>query len=720
MSAQSYDLAFTYGFMKAQEKLSRAQRNSLADAMEKVQDGNPSVHVHSLQGVPFVSFGINRDAYRVICQRDGNTLLMCHVGAHDSAYDWAKRHKVAQVGSIVRIVRTELVEARAEADEPEETGDWREYLPDGPLKPISDRVFQGFGVGAHAAAVLREVPHEDALADLLEHFPSARGQALLELALSPSDLDAIETRYLQALEKAERGEALPEPTFAEAVADDINVGSIWRPENKDAYRRALEGDFAAWRGFLHPSQHRVVHIRTKGALKVTGGPGTGKTVVALHRGKVLAERHLLSAGDGGTDEKILLTTFNATLARQLEESLKQLVGKSSPLLARIEVKSLTAVAQQVLHAAGKPAELVTDTKECWEVARANDAIDRKARFYETEREDVLARADAWTRAAYFKAPRKGRGKRLDRKDRAAVWTVLDAYDAELTRRGGGDLLALCRDATRALESGATRSPYRAVICDEVQDMGATELRLLAALGSDLAALQAAAAPGADPKLRQDAIRPDGLTLCGDGHQRIYRVPVTLRECGIRVGGGSSRKLLLNYRTTEAIRRAAVAVVEGLDLDDLDEGTGNPLSGYRSLRPGVAPETREFASAAEEAEWVAEQAQDTARGQLLVLARTKKYLEALAEALAERGVEARTLRAKDSPSPSDPLLLATLHRAKGLEAPRVVIAGRHLVPLRYRGGGDERDRALWERKERSLLYVGMTRARDWCGIGEARA
>ena len=660
------------------------------------------MHVHKLEGVPFVAFGINKDGYRVICQRDGNTLLMCHVAAHDPAYDWAKRHKVAQVGSIVRIVRTELVEEAASPapGDAREDYDWKQHLPDGPLKPISDRVFRGFGVGMHAAEVLREVPHEDALADLLEHFPPSRGQALLELALSPADLDAIETRYLQALEKAERGEAVPEPTFAQAVADDINVGSIWRPENKDAYRRALEGDFAAWRVFLHPSQHRVVHIRAKGALKVTGGPGTGKTVVALHRAKVLAERHLPE----GAGETILLTTFNATLARQLRESLQQLVGKDAPLLDRIEVLSLTAVAQQVLRSASQSAELVTDTKECWEIARAADTSDRRPRFYETEREDVLARTDAWTRAAYFKAPRKGRGKRLDRKARAEVWKVIEAYEAELARRGGGDLLALCRNATRALESGAARSPYRAALCDEVQDMGAVELRLLAALASDPTDLQAAAAPGADPKLRQDAIRADGLTLCGDGHQRIYRVPVTLRECGIRVGGGSSRKLLLNYRTTEAIRRAAVDIVEGHDTDDLDEGTGNPLLGYRSLRPGVPPETHEFASPAEEADWIAEQARDPARGQLLVLARTRKYLDAVSEALTERGVSPRILRAKDTPSPSEPLLLATLHRAKGLEAPRVIIAGRHLVPLRYRGGGDERDRALWERKERSLLYV----------------
>ncbi|MFO0556362.1 MAG: 3'-5' exonuclease [Polyangiaceae bacterium] len=62
-----------------------------------------------------------------------------------------------------------------------------------------------------------------------------------------------------------------------------------------------------------------------------------------------------------------------------------------------------------------------------------------------------------------------------------------------------------------------------------------------------------------------------------------------------------------------------------------------------------------------------------------------------------------------------MVLCTLHRAKGLEAPRVVLAGRQLVPIKYPGGGDASDRTTWDAKELAALYVGMTRARDWCGV-----
>ncbi|HBQ12810.1 MAG TPA: hypothetical protein DEF51_17305, partial [Myxococcales bacterium] len=105
--------------------------------------------------------------------------------------------------------------------------------------------------------------------------------------------------------------------------------------------------------------------------------------------------------------------------------------------------------------------------------------------------------------------------------------------------------------------------------------------------------------------------------------------------------------------------------------------------------------------------------------MLVLARTRGWLKQLRDRLRARGLEPRLLE-NGRPDPSEPMVLCSLHRAKGLEAPRVVIVGRQLVPARYPGGGDPGDRALWDRKERCLLYVGLTRARDWCAVSTVEA
>ena len=54
----------------------------------------------------------------------------------------------------------------------------------------------------------------------------------------------------------------------------------------------------------------------------------------------------------------------------------------------------------------------------------------------------------------------------------------------------------------------------------------------------------------------------------------------MSRCGIDIRG-RSRKLYLNYRTTEEIRRQAVSLLEGCEIDDLDEGTTRTAATSRS-------------------------------------------------------------------------------------------------------------------------------------------
>ena len=84
-----------------------------------------------------------------------------------------------------------------------------------------------------------------------------------------------------------------------------------------------------------------------------GGAGTGKTVVAMHRAKKLAEK--LKAG-----EKILFTTFTANLADDIRENLKSICSVQE--LRRIEIIHLDAWVSRFLRAEGYGATIVYD--EC--------------------------------------------------------------------------------------------------------------------------------------------------------------------------------------------------------------------------------------------------------------------------------------------------------------------------------------------------------------------
>lgn len=60
----------------------------------------------------------------------------------------------------------------------------------------------------------------------------------------------------------------------------------------------------------------------------------------------------------------------------------------------------------------------------------------------------------------------------------------------------------------------------------------------------------------------------------------------MSKCGIDIRG-RARKLYLNYCTTDEIRRHAVALLEGCEVDDLDDGH-DEIRRYKSLSHGPAP------------------------------------------------------------------------------------------------------------------------------------
>ena len=86
-----------------------------------------------------------------------------------------------------------------------------------------------------------------------------------------------------------------------------------------------------WRVFLHPSQRRLVERHWNGPVRVLGGAGTGKTVVAMHRARWLAAE--LDPG-----ERILFTTFTRNLAADIDNNLRTICTPEQ--MERIEVTNL--------------------------------------------------------------------------------------------------------------------------------------------------------------------------------------------------------------------------------------------------------------------------------------------------------------------------------------------------------------------------------------------
>jgi superfamily I DNA/RNA helicase len=214
-------------------------------------------------------------------------------------------------------------------------------------------------------------------------------------------------------------------------------------------------------------------------------------------------------------------------------------------------------------------------------------------------------------------------------------------------------------------------------------------------------------------------------LVGDAGQRIYPGGFSLNRLGIEVRG-RSQILRINYRTTEQIRRAADRVL-GFECDDMDEGT-ELRSGTRSVMRGPEPDLRGFGSDAAEEEAVVAQieawlADGLEAEEIGVFSRGRNRVEKVANLLRRAGYEACLLQDQGDTPERHGVQLGTMHRAKGLEFKAVLVMGcgaRYLPNYQATHASDDpQDREDAVARERRLLYVAMTRARDrlavtWAG------
>jgi superfamily I DNA/RNA helicase len=454
----------------------------------------------------------------------------------------------------------------------------------------------------------------------------------------------------------------------------------------DDLERLLAAPLSTWIAFLHPSQRGIATAAFSGPAKVTGSAGTGKTVVALHRA-----RHLARQG-----RRVLLTSFVTTLCENMERGLRMLCTAEE--LARIEVRTVHQVARQIAERCGaQPAEILGDNEVRTLIQKFSRGralpLSASAMLAEWNLVVQAQGVDDWE--GYRTASRAGRGTPLTAAQRREVWSVFEEVRRYMAAGNRTDWQGLCRTARELIESGTAPREWDSVIVDEVQDLSAQALRLVAALGTG---------------------GPDGLLVVGDGGQRIFAHRTSLRSAGIEVRG-RSRVLRVNYRTTEQIRRFADRIVAG--RDDLDGEVELP-SACRSVRAGEPPVATGFDRTEDQYDYVAEHVRDClARGvapcEIAVFARTKRRLDQAARRLAAAGIATHLLEPSAGGEAPDAVHLVTMHRAKGLEfkVGIVVDASADAVPNRYavNAAGDEQDREEALAMERQLLYVSLTRARD---------
>ncbi len=547
-------------------------------------------------------------------------------------------------------------------------------------------------------------PPEHALPGVLHHFDPITlrilgvPEAAVEAVRALPDIEGVWDLDLPADVQTTLYDIFtnPEIPAAEILFDPARL--LYR-ETADRLEGYCKGRIKRLLLNLEPEQEQFLKIRPRGPFLLRGVAGSGKTTIGLYRAKTRAEQRDLFSSGG----RVLYLTYNATLTNAVDELFRELYGE---LPAGIEVSTVDRWLMRFLRDRGRPAQidsqrtdpLLDQAIHAVAQIRREPVLSRGRPWFANEFEKVIEGRSLTSRAAYLEADRAGTGSALGAPAREAVWAVYEHFRAA-RERAGFDTWGSMRLAALAELRGTPPPLYDEVIVDEAQDLVPAQLlavRLLAA--------------------------GESLFLLADAAQSIYYRGISWRDAGIEISG-RTRVLRTNHRNSQEVLRAAASLIAASSsLRNTDEFIAPEASRRRGPRPQVAECEREQEQTREVVQRVldlcsGERKQRYRPGDVAVLAPTSAVCQELHHALFQAGIPCRLYRNQFSVLENE-VKVITIHSAKGLEFPAVVIAGlthggrqSRDFPYTVPADAGPRDRQVLLDEQRRLLYVGMTRAAE---------
>ncbi len=676
-------------FLEAMYRLPKVVQTKVMSFLDKIEENPTSSSLHIEQVDQFRDRTLRTARvdlnYRMVLGVIGSeALCLLYVDSHEAAFRWGTNRSCVwnDYTHTVQIVNVEEVveEVRRPQSLAEEVS-----VFDG----VEREKLLAIGVPEGLIGRVRGIRSEGDLEKLASVLPSEVYESIFYY-MCGEPIDSIIATIAEG--KAAEGE--------DKLRSGNNRRNFVELTDDDALRRILELGMEEWQIFLHPSQRMLVDSDYKGTMKVSGGAGTGKTVAALHRLKRLCEE---------PGARVLFTYTKA-----LSENLAEMIDKLEVPKHRYELENIDGLLGKMakeykLLGMEDEATMVLDYyggRECavdlWKELLSGEDTVFTPEFLDDEYVSVILYFDNRSREDYLSQQRIGREKSLSRRQRIEVWGLVEKYVALKRERRRVDRMELFNCVTKYLYDNGIH-PFTNVIADEFQDFSNPELRFIRALVA---------------KGRND------IFLTGDPLQRIYSGRrINFSAAGINVYGVRSRRLKVNYRTTEPIRRMAVSVVKGVEFDDMESGR-ETLEGYVSLiHDGVVPQYRMVGDDKEEAcrvvEWLKECVESGIKlSEICIAASANSGLKSMETRLHGDGVAYRTIRGAKRDGDPEGVNLCTMHSLKGLEFRVVILIGvnEKNMPSKLSRGYpfftmSEQQQEEYLVSRRTLLYMAMTRARQ---------
>jgi mRNA-degrading endonuclease RelE of RelBE toxin-antitoxin system len=659
----------------------RITRNSLK-MFASDEKGN-SFQVHDLKRTQcdksFKSARINDDI-RLIFSQKGSQFIMLYVDRHDAAYNWAegKFLNTNRFGALyLHDDKVEIQQQNTEANDPFSFGNKalsKSLLAE---KEITKKDLVKLGIAEVHAGYLMEINDDDKFMEFITVYPQELQEALIDLVAGSKNMTQV---YAD----------LQDDEVADTNNDEFTLTHkntkrrFFLVEDLKELDLILDEELERWKIFLHPKQEFLVKRKYRGPVIVEGGPGTGKTVVGVHRAVFLA-KNIYKHEDGC---RILFCTFSKKLASYINEKVAQLM-KQKHVSNNVYITGIDKLISDLINRYRLTHEHldINGIRNLF-IQTYNDLeTEETLLFYQAEYKEVIQKYNISSLTEYLRINRTGQGKPLNSTQREKVWVFFNEFLKRKKKQRLIDFEDRAHIVYDALVNKNIEPMFDSLIIDEAQDLSPIKLKLLSLL------------------VRQ---KENNLMILSDQNQRIYNLTSWKKDVEINIVGRTFH-LGLNYRTTKQIREYAdKQFVHSKIVTD-------HIKDYKSLLVGADPVIRTFENTKLQYNFIVNKVKELISlgikpNEIGIISPTNQAH--IAGVLEYEGIKSLLLKDDLYPRENSGVCVSTLQGAKGLEFRSVILANYSEIGKEINRNGEEDWYTLNQIKQiECLKYVATTRARE---------
>ena len=617
----------------------------------------------------FWSIRVNKDL-RIILFKESNIYYFVYVDHHDDAYSWCEgKYFTKSKYNDYFVYDKNMNFSKMEYSE--------NTIPNKSLfdgTGVKAKHLSRLGLSREHSELILEISDEDYLMKFISFLPEDIQEVIIDLATKNRSLDNVMNELLE-LEKIKKNSE-----------DKIGIRFIDYKKIKNFSEKELISNFEKWKIFLHPKQKKLVEKQLNGPCLIEGGPGTGKTIVGIHRLMYLKKNIYKDSND------LYFFTFNKNISKIVDKKIDELFRLNN-LNNNINVNNVDSFFYKLLENNNLVIEdyykdRMNDILKMIFEDKNYEQIESFA-FFKKEYYEVIQKNQIQRKLEYLNVNRTGMGAPIRKNKRERVWPYFKSVLNFKNQHNIYDYEDRAKLVIDLVKEGKINKFIDSVIIDEAQDLTPIKIKAVYSLVKN---------------------EKNNIMVLSDHNQRIFSLNSWKKETSLKVVG-RTYYLTLNYRTTKEITNFAVNQYEENSIKK------KYMKEYKSFMSGPYPVIKKFYNYTYLMNFVVnilkKRLKNYKPGEIAIITH-KNIIKDVKGTLNYLGIGCILFdsKLKDIDNLTDKINLVPMHLSKGLEY-RIVIA-LDIPVLDPDIENNSQDNYTFEIKFQlyeSMKYVTYTRARD---------